>query len=244
MNEPPGAHSLLALSSAQYIFHSFGGTLHHMIDLQVVQPMEVIPLNSATIIPGSSPLMLSVLGTDFRSVDSVTINEILAENWVVLSKNKLIVEIPVGVTSLESISVVSRQLTVTPQTQLLFQLGKKPGKVSGILRLLQLFTMNLLTTAGTDIFSPKRGGNVQKLVGRTFGKKAGGQLVSELVVAIDNTARYIIRSQAKSRSIPADERLLSVNVVNAVFSPAAGALIAVLAVNSYAGKQATAKLFL
>jgi len=96
-----------------------------------------------------------VSGTDFRAVDEVLINNQPVSDFVVVSKTKLLVTVPDTLQNdnLVSLVVLSRRLTVTARSLLRFRLGKKPGRVSGILRLVQLYLKVLFTTQGTDIWN-------------------------------------------------------------------------------------------
>jgi hypothetical protein len=214
------------------------------VDLQVVFPQSVVPLSSVSNLPGMVPRSLNVIGQDFRSVAQVLINDIASPDVVILSKTRLLAQVPVQLANvtLTSVTVISQQLTMSPRSLIKFQLGTTPSKVSGILRLVQVFLKILLTTTGIDIFAPRIGGNALRDIGRTFGKDQGGNVVSDFIIAVSTTSRQITAVQARNPSIPRDERLLAAKVLSADFNRAEAALVVSVELTSQAGSSATANV--
>lgn len=214
------------------------------LDFQCVFPQEAVQLTRVHLVPGLIPKTLDIIGADFRSVDEVLINQIPSPDVVILSKTRLLAQVPDQIMSnrLITVSVLSRKLTVTEKSFLRFRIGKAPGKVSGILRLLQLFLKILFTTPGTDIFSQKTGGAGLRNIGQTFGSDEGGGIVSDFVVAVATTSRQIIAIQGRDSSLPRDERLLAAKVLSAGFNKSEGALVVSVEVTSQAGRAATANV--
>lgn len=211
------------------------------VDFQVTFPQEVIQLNTVKVVSGSNPLTLDVVGKDFRSVDEVVINDIASPNVTVLSKTRLLAEVPEIVSDgfqPMRILVLSRNLTITPRSILKFKIGRTPSKVRGILKLIQLFLRVLFTTPGSDIFSPRLGAAALKAVGSTFGKDQTGAIVSDFIVAVDTASRQIVGLQGRDPSLPLDERLLAAKVRSANFDPSQAALIVSVEVTSQAGTTA------
>ena len=136
----------------------------------------------------------------------------------------------------------TRNLTVSARSVIKFQVGNVASKVSGILRLVQVFLKMLLTTPGQDIFAPRVGGNALKNIGQTFGKDQGGTIVSDIIVSVDTTRKQIIALQSRDPTIPRDERLLAATVTAAAYNQAEGALVVTLELTSQAGRSATANI--
>lgn len=213
------------------------------VDLQVAFPQEAIQITSVQRVPGSSPAVLDVLGVDFSSVDEVLVNEIVAPDFAVLSRQRLLVTVPEGASEIvRSVSVTSRRLVLTEQSFLRFRISNVPSKVSGILRLVQFFTKVLFTSPGTDIFNKRLGAGALKNLGRTFSKNDTGGIVSDFVVAVENTSRQIIAIQGRQPSLPQDERLLVAKVTSARFSASDSALRVSTEITSQAGRSALANL--
>jgi hypothetical protein len=214
------------------------------VDFQVCFPQQVVPLNSVRILPGLSPKSLDILGTDFRSVDQVLINELVSPDVVILSKTRLLAQVPTDLqnSALNSVSVISTKLTVSSRSTIKFRIGRTPSKVSGILRLVQIFLKVMLTTTGIDIFAPRIGGNALKNIGLTFGKNQGGAIVSDIIVAVSTTQKQIMAIQGRDPTIPRDERLLAANVKSASYNRQEAALIVSVELTSQAGRAATANI--
>ncbi len=214
------------------------------VDFQCVYPQELIPLNTIHTAPGMVPRTLDITGQDFRSVDQVLINGIVSPSTVILSKNRLLAQVPpqLALVTVTSVTVVATRLGLTKKSLISFQIGQTPSKVSGMLRLMQIFLKILFTTTGTDIFAPRVGGNGMKNLGLTFGADQGGNIVSNFIVSVNNTQRQVIAIQSRDPSIPPNERLLSATVTSAAYNRAEAALVVSVELVSQAGKAATANV--
>jgi hypothetical protein len=215
-----------------------------MFDFQVCEPRAAIPVAAVRYVLGLPIRTLDITGEDFRSVDEVLVNQIPSPDVMVMSKTRLLAQVPDALSrqTITSVSVISSQLTVTERSFIDFRISRTPGKVSGILRLMQLFLKTLFTTPGSDIFSPKRGGGGLSALGQNFGLDQGGDIVSSFIVSVDNTTRQIIQVQGRQPSVRADERLLTARVTNAGYSKTETALLATIEILSQAGRAATARL--
>lgn len=216
------------------------------LDFQIVFPQESIQLTSVELVPNSNPRLIAVSGADFTSVDQVLINDLVAPSYHVISKNELVAVIPDQVASgeIDAVNVTSRSLTITSKSLLKFRVSSVPSKVTGILRLVQMFVKVLFTTPGSDIFNPNLGGNGLRPLGQNFGKQQTGSILSDFVVAVDNTTRQIVAMQGRQSQLPLEERLLSATVTASEFSIEEGALITTVEVTSQAGRSAIASLVL
>lgn len=213
------------------------------IDLQTISPQEIIHLNDVLVRTGP-PRAVDVTGVDFRSVDEVLINGVSSPSFVVYSKTFLTAEVPSTAQDerIASVQVLSKKLTLSERSQLRFRIGRTPGRVTGILRLMQVFVKILFTTPGRDIFNPTLGGGAMKNVGSTFGANEGRDIVNDFVIAVDTTSRQIIAIQGRDPSIPRDERLLGAKVLSAEFNRNLGGLDARVQITSQAGRDAVANV--
>lgn len=214
------------------------------VDFQVVFPQELIHLSQISIVPGLVPRTLDIVGEDFRSVDEVIINQVPSPDVIIVSKTRLLAQLPDSVQTDRptTISVISRNLTITPRSLIRFRISRTPGKVRGILRLMQKFLKILFTTPGSDVFAPRIGGAGLRNIGQTFGRSEGGDIVSDFVIAVDQTTRQIISIQARNPRVPRDERLLAARIVSAGFNKVESALVVRLELTSQAGRAATANV--
>lgn len=214
------------------------------VDFQICFPQESVKINGVSLIPGSTPPVLHVLGEDFSSVDEVLVNDIPSPSFHVLRLNEMHVIVPEGVpaSQVRTVSVTSRRLVLTSKSVLKFQVSQLPSKVNGILRLVQLFLKVLFTTPGSDIFNPKLGGGALRHLGTTFGKAQTGSIISDFVVSVDNTVRQLVALQGRQPQLPSDERLLSAKVTSANFSLQEAALLVTIEVTSQSGRAALANV--
>lgn len=216
------------------------------IDFQILYPQGVVDLNGVRVLEGFTPRTLDILGDDFRDIDEVVINDVASPDVVVLSQTRLLAQVPRGFenTQISSVTVVSNQLTLTEKSLLRFRIGRVPGAVSGILRLLQVFVKVMFTTPGKDIFTPALGGGALKAIGSTFASSKSRQVTSEIVISANTTQRQILAIQARDPSLPRDERLLSARVLNSEYNPNLSSLNIAIQIVSHAGQSATANILL
>ena len=214
-----------------------------MIDLQCIAPQEIVQLTQVRVVPGP-PRSIAVVGDDFRAVDEVLINQVPSPDFVVLSKTQLMAQVPDSalLDRIHTVTVLSKKLTLSDRSQLRIRIGRTPGRVTGIMRLMQLFLKILFTTPGKDIFSPNLGGGAMKNVGSTFGAGEGHDIVHDFVIAVDTTSRQIIAIQGRDSSIPRDERLLGAKVLKATFNRSVGGIDASVQLTSHAGREAVANV--
>lgn len=214
------------------------------VDIQCVYPQEIIKINRVRNAPGMPVRTLDVIGDDFRAVTEVLVNDVQSPSYVVLSRTRMLVQVPplLEAATVTSIVVLSRVLTLTQKSFIRFGFGQTVGKVSGILRLMQLFLKVLMTTPGTDIFAPKVGGGALVHLGQNIGTEDGSDVVSDFIVSVDRAARQIVQIQGRNQATPPDERLLSAKVVSAGFNKNETAIVASIELSSQAGRTAIARL--
>lgn len=221
-----------------------------MIDLQVVEIRDVLPVSAVYLAEGVDPPTLVVDGKDFNSAHKVFINNIESPSVVVVSSRKLTVEIPFElVVNITSVVVVSNRLTSTERSKITFSLGTQPRGVQGIERLIQKFVKMMLQSPGRDIWSPKIGGGLLDMVGKTFGKGSEGvtaaassTLAADMQVAVDRTRSQLIAIQANSPATSATERLLYARLLESQFVPHEMAMYGRIELASHAGQAAVVRL--
>lgn len=215
-------------------------------DVQFTYPQQIIKISSVSLIEGSDPPTLLVVGDDFRAVDEVLLNDIPSPAVIVQSTTSLTAVMPPEVRSnaLVNVVVVSYRFAYTERSLISFRCGRTNRTVSGINRLVQLFVKVLLTTPGSDIFNPTQGGGALSHLGKTFSKDAAGSIVGDFVISVDNTVKQIIAMQSRKSRLPREERLLSAQVCSARFDASQTALIVSILLISQAGTAATANIVL
>ncbi len=213
------------------------------VDFQVCFPQEAVRVSQVRPVPGLPVRTLDIVGDDFRSADEVLMNEVPSPSFVIVNRNHILAEVPDALkgSSITSVSVLSKRLIITPRSFIKFQIGPRASKTRGILRLMQLFLKLLLQTPGSDIFAPKLGGGALRNLGQTVSVEDGTDIVSNLIISVDNTARQIIQIQGRNQATPPDERLLSATVLSAGFNKNETALLLSVDLRSQAGQAAVAR---
>lgn len=214
-------------------------------DIQTVHPQNTIPVSRTSLIVLGGIRALDVIGDDFSSVDDVFINDMISPDVIVVSANRLIAQLPDSLQDhpdIHSIMVVSRQLTLSASSLLRFRMGNTPGRVNGVLRLLQLFVKILLSEPGSDIFNKQVGGGLLRNIGATFGSEEGDTIRADATVAVDRAARQVISVQSRDGTLPRDERLLNASLVGATFSRSSGSMFLSVEVVSQTGVPARLNL--
>lgn len=216
-----------------------------MIDFQIVYPQTVVNLSSVTFLEAAEPRLLQVVGDDFSSVDEVRINGIASPSVSIFSSSILFAQVPDTVVErVTSVTVLSNKLLVQDRNLLTFRLGRSPAKVSGVLRLLQVFIKLLFTTPGTDIWSQSSGGGALQGLGRNINDLTGQGTIQDFMIAVANTTRQLVATQARNTRLPPDERLLSATVTKVFFNKQESALIPTIEVVSQLGVPAQASFSL
>jgi hypothetical protein len=213
------------------------------VDLQIAVPQEAIRVSRVTTVPGLPVRTLRITGDDFRSADEVLMNEVKSPSFVVLNKGTLLAQVPDALKggTVTSVSVLSRNLIITPKSFIKFRLGTVPGKTKGILRLMQVFLRLLLQTPGSDIFAPKLGGGALSHLGQSISTEEGSDVISSFIISVDNTKSQLIQIQSRNQLIPPDERLLNATVLSAGFNKNETAIITSIQLDSQAGASAVAR---
>ena len=197
------------------------------VDLQTVQPQNSIPVSRTKMIMLGGLRALDVIGEDFRSVDTVYINDMESPDAIVVSATRLLAQLPPSlqqVPDVQSVSVLSRQLTLTASSVLRFIIGDTPSGVTGMLRLMQLFVKLFLSEPASDIFNKTLGGGLLRGIGTTFGQEEGDSIRTNAAIAVDTTSKQIISIQSRMGTLPRDERLLNARMLGATFSRATTAM--------------------
>ncbi len=213
------------------------------VDFQVCVPQEAIKVSQVSPVPGLAVRTLRISGDDFRSVTEVLMNEVQSPSFIVLNRTQLLAQVPdvLASSTVTSISVLSNRLIITPKSFIRFKIGVVPSKTRGILRLMQLFLRLLLQTPGSDIFARTLGGGALSHLGQSIGVEDGSDVVSSLIISVDNTKSQLIQIQSRNQSIPPDERLMSADVLSAGFNKNETAILLSVKLTSQAGESAVSR---
>jgi len=213
-----------------------------MIGIQIVRLLDVLPTASFSNAPGVVPRSIVVRGQDFRNVESVLINGFTSPEFVVYSPTQLIAQVPEGLEDaiLTGVTVLSASLTFTERSLVEFTLGLRPKKVSGVLRLIQVYLRQLLRTPGTNVFHPRSGGGMIKRVGGVTSQQAA----ADVAIAVATARQYVINAQTQDRNIPPSERLLSADIQALTADPRNTSIYVTLLLTNHSGQVGAATLTL
>lgn len=181
-----------------------------MSTLQVVRLRDVVRVTDVSgLAQGVEPLTITIRGDDFRNAEEVLINDVASPSFIVVNNTTILAELPTSVSSVQNISVRSSEFTFTAEASKIdFKMGDKTRSVDGILRLTQLYTLWLLKSPGTDIFSPDTGGGLQDVIGVMNSTARSEPLLAAVASAVQRTNEQIRRMQLNYPNIPLNERLL------------------------------------
>lgn len=213
-------------------------------DLQVIFLQDVLPITSVTNAAGVLPRTLDLRGADFRTAESVTINEEPSPEFMILNKTQILAQVPVSQTSsiIRTVSVVSSRFTATERSIIKFKLSNHSKTVTGLQALVQIFLKLLLQSPKSDVFAPNLGGGVLNFVGKSVGRNNPGQIISDLTLAVNRTRTQIISLQAGIPTLSPDERLATAELMDANFSRRSSALLASIRLIAQSGRKALANL--
>lgn len=93
--------------------------------------------------------------------------------------------------------------------------GRPPEYISGIDKLVQVVTIELLTSPGRDINDPSSGGNLRSLIGSNVAFDDEGEVFAEIRIMVSAAEANIIRKQRNAQR-PANEKLARLELIDIV----------------------------
>lgn len=184
--------------------------------LEVIKFRDLLSARTVSrFVPNMPKTTLEILGDDLSKAVTVYINEISSPEFLIVSKKKIWAQLPDAASGrIRTVEVVSSGFTKTNRpSKVLFEIGNKTKTVTGILKLVQLFTKWMLQTPGSDIFNPSRGGGLQDIAGKVSTTRKMEPILATITKAIDVTSEQMRSAQANIRGLPSNERLLGANLL-------------------------------
>jgi hypothetical protein len=215
-----------------------------MIDIKILTIRDLLPITQVEFAARVSPLSIIIQGDRLDEASIVYINDMESPEFAVLSKNRILVQVPTSERSsiLRKVAVVATSPSVNRSSLLHFEIGSSFKGLSGIEKLVQAYCKQLIQSPGSDRFRPDEGGGLLKLVGRNVSKGDSKNLQASVIGAIGRARDQLLARQNLDRRIPADERLLSVSAESIGFDPTTTTLVASIALSAVSGRQAVANL--
>ena len=214
-------------------------------DIQIIRLLDVLDVNTVSVLQGVVPRSVDILGKDFRNIEQVLLNGFDAPEFVVMSQTRLIAQVPTQIASesIRDVFILSNTLTFTDRSLVEFTFGTRPQSITGILRLMQIFIRMLFRTPGSNVFRRHLGGGLRKHIGSVIGQgKNRNRVAGEVSIAVTRTRQQIINAQAPDRSISPSERLAGAELTALTVDPPNGQLLMTVLLTSHSGKRAAATL--
>lgn len=215
-----------------------------MTDIKILTIRDILSVNKVSVLKDFRPLTLEILGADFSGTTEVRINDLQAPEFMVLSKNRILAQVPLSQADgrLTKVLVLAGVPTPSRDSILHFEVGPTVKGITGLEKVIQQFCKLLMQSPGSDRFRPSLGGGLLDLVGKNVEKGSSQQLQVSVVNAVSRTQDQYLSLQARQRSLPASERLVSANAEAAGFDPNTTTISANVTVTVGSGKQALAGL--
>jgi hypothetical protein len=208
------------------------------VSIRILQLRRLLELSSIVELPGVSPRAVEIRGNRLELASGVEINGMDAPAFMALGSGRLLVQVPVGMLGqVTEVAVFSDYLDPGGSSLAFYDLGKHPWMTQGKYRVLQNFVKLLMTTPGSDIFSPSSGGGLQQLIVRNVSPGSEPAISGEIETKTMAVTNQIIQSQALDPTIPAAERLLSSSIDNILVSAPQGTVSVSLSLRFHDGTK-------
>ena len=195
-----------------------------MSTLEVIKFRDILRVASVSLVPGLPMPTVELKGDDFRSVETVSINDSSVPEFILIDKNTIYVA------------------EAVKKNKVIFQIGTKSKKISGLLKLVQLYTKILLQSPGSDIFDPDMGGGLQDMVGRLTSTRRNDRMLAAISQSISQAEAQVRRAQLDAAEIPLEERLLSATLLDIRMFQATDEARARILITNVAGQRGEAAI--
>lgn len=182
--------------------------------LEIIKFRDVLKVTEIGGFVPNLPRTIEIKGEDFSSAETISINDIPVEEFVIINKMTALVQLPESVDQVKTIDVISADFTRTAAASTMsFAIGDRSKALTGLLKLVQLFVKVLMTSQGSDIFDPDWGGNLQDIVGSLISTNRTDVVGGAVARSISSTSDQIRRAQLSLSNVPLEERLLTASLV-------------------------------
>ena len=184
--------------------------------LEVVKFRDLISTRTISrFVPSVPEPTIEILGDDLSKAVTVYINEVASPEFLIVNKGTIWAQLPGAARErIDTVEIVSSGFTKTDSpSKVMFEIGNKTKTVTGLLKLVQLFTKWMLQTPGSDIFNPGRGGGLQDIAGKVSTTRKMEPILATITRAIDVTSEQIRTAQINISGLPSNERLLGATLL-------------------------------
>ncbi len=158
---------------------------------------------------------VQITGAGFVDVANVLINGYRSPEFIVDTSQRIFAGVPTAVAGqiITDIQVLLLSPLKGTENAVVLDIGGGNGRIEGPAKLVQSFVKFLLTTPGSNIFSPQLGGGLMRLSGKNFSSRSGS-LESEARAAIARTEAQMKSLHAATPRLPDSEKLRSVSIIS------------------------------
>tara|TARA_B100000214_G_scaffold375588_1_gene363011 strand:+ start:8628 stop:9266 length:639 start_codon:yes stop_codon:yes gene_type:complete len=182
-----------------------------MSDLGVLTYIDNLNIQNISIV-SLDPTIFRVSGEDFNTARKVYINSIEAPRFEVVDNNTILLELPLGINAISSISILSSGPTkTTKESDVLLEFPSTLVEAKGITSLAQRVVKILLTTRASNKFAKSEGGNLQSYLASTDVDKQNS--LTEITSSVQQVSEYIFEDPA-FKNLPPEEQLASLEVIS------------------------------
>jgi hypothetical protein len=213
-------------------------------DLQYVQYQDLVSVKRVGLIRGYYPAVIDVYGTDFSSVSSVLFNGREAKEYLVLSKTRLVAQLPESIAGapLREVMVLSQGFTATDRSLLRFRMSRGNRLTKGMPKLVQTYVKLLLTSPGSDIYDREAGGGLLQVLRARGGKDDRGMYASAFATCVSRAQEQLSRTQSLDQSLPLNEKLMAAQLLSVDFDSETLTVSGRIRLTSMAGQEGLANL--
>lgn len=181
--------------------------------------------------------ILQVRGDDFSKAYKVKVNGTDVP-FTIVSKTEIMCGIPDIAPGIDQVDVITTSKTISRRTYFEYMVGNDVQAVMGTQKLVQQYVKLLMTTKGTDIFFPGRGGDLQTFVGTNFAANNATTVIAQVTLKAVQAGLEMTMIQSAA-GIPEDERLSTVQVLGMETDPADPTIMQIsLRLNTFGGASA------
>lgn len=158
---------------------------------------------------------VQITGAGFVDVANVLINGYRSPEFIVDTSQRIFAAVPTAVAGqiITDIQVLLLSPLKGTENAVILDIGGGDGRIEGPAKLVQTFVKTLLTTPGSNIFSPQLGGGLLRLSGRNMASSTGN-IESEARSAISRTETQIKALHTATPRLSSSEKLRSVNITS------------------------------
>jgi phage baseplate assembly protein W len=158
---------------------------------------------------------VQITGAGFIDVANVLINGYRSPEFIVDTSQRIFAAVPTAVAGqiITDIQVLLLSPLAGTENAVILDIGGGNGRIEGSAKLVQTFVKMLLTTPGSNIFSPQLGGGLLQLSGDNMATPTGS-IESEARAAISRTEAQIKALHTSTPRLSDSEKLRSVNITS------------------------------